>query len=320
MIEPAVDAYGGYARASALADYLELLALQERSLTREELADLIEDNGWRARLQELFRSPHDAAIEFDEIEEADLAEEEEIEIEEEPALLAATRAFDVLAERADALADAYPFEIGPRLEARAERAGESELYLALLALTVAHAYTIECPHDPTRVFEDSVAATLASLGLLAVNLGEVARRSASFPEAIIAAGATIELAPTPDAATYRIRAQDERVDALAHFWLRDGRPGQWTFIGQATCAKSEDWPRKLSEPAPAAWRLYLNTLIEPTPFLAVPHHIESRNFYYLMERDQRMVLDRPRLCRRSTLLDSEREMLDCVLAADVWRP
>src|SRR5712664_3819049 len=40
------DAYGKYARASAVADFLELLALRGNESSEPELADLIGDNGW----------------------------------------------------------------------------------------------------------------------------------------------------------------------------------------------------------------------------------------------------------------------------------
>jgi len=53
-IQPAIDAYGRYARASNLADHVELLALQGERLTVNELADVIRDQGWTAKMHELF--------------------------------------------------------------------------------------------------------------------------------------------------------------------------------------------------------------------------------------------------------------------------
>ena len=41
MIEPDIDADGGLARGSALADYLELLALSGKHCTRAQLEDAV---------------------------------------------------------------------------------------------------------------------------------------------------------------------------------------------------------------------------------------------------------------------------------------
>ena len=71
------------------------------------------------------------------------------------------------------------------------------------------------------------------------------------------------------------RAQDENVDAIAHFSWADQRPGLWTFIGQATCGKSESWEVKVNEPSGAAWASFLGVSPSPQVFLAVPHHIEA---------------------------------------------
>ena len=57
MIEPDPDWYGSYARRSAIADYLELLALAGKSLTVEDLADRIRDNRWTSSLGERIGVP-----------------------------------------------------------------------------------------------------------------------------------------------------------------------------------------------------------------------------------------------------------------------
>lgn len=65
MIEPSVDWYGSYARRSAVADFLELAALEGKTLSSEGLADLIRDNRWSAALGERIEVPGAPAVDPD---------------------------------------------------------------------------------------------------------------------------------------------------------------------------------------------------------------------------------------------------------------
>jgi hypothetical protein len=305
-----IDAYGTYARTSALADFAELYAWTAGPLSEAALADLINDNGWVRRMHDLVRLPddprEDEAVEMDE-------EATEGGVEEEPWSAAAGSVFDLLRERADTLSDSYPFSVSDVLERRNGVGPYRDLYLALLALTLSHAYGVSCDDlDPKQVFEDTVEATLSSRGLLATNVGRHGRGRGYFDEAVIDAGTEIGLRPTPTEGTRRVYANDEKVDAVAHLSWDDDRNACWTFIGQATCAASDEWPKKLGEPGPEAWRKYLGITVLPRPFLAVPHHVEQPMFEYLVGQDGRMVLDRLRLCRRADLLATEEQMRACL--------
>lgn len=52
-----IDAYGTYARVSALADFLEVCAIRQLSISQGRVADLIADNHWQ--LREIFIGPDD---------------------------------------------------------------------------------------------------------------------------------------------------------------------------------------------------------------------------------------------------------------------
>ena len=54
-----IDAYGTYARASALADYVEVAAWSRGSYSEATLADVIKDNDWVRRMHDLVRLPDD---------------------------------------------------------------------------------------------------------------------------------------------------------------------------------------------------------------------------------------------------------------------
>lgn len=313
-----IDAYGTYARPSALADYVEVVASCVGAFSEATLADLIKDNGWVRRMHDLIRLPDDRR-EDEPVEVGDI--EEEGGVDEEPWRVAAAMVFDVLRDRADTLADSYPFNVTTLLERREVDGPYSRLYLALLALTISHAYGIQCDDlDPKQVFEETVEATLIARGLRSVNLGRAGRGGSSFDEVVLTSGESVGLRPTPRAAPYRVYANDERVDALAHLPWDDSRIASWTFIGQATCAASDEWARKLAEPGPSIWKEYLGIGTRPQPFLALPHHVDRPMFDYLVKQDERMILDRLRLCRRSDLLDSEEQLLACLETLDVQAP
>lgn len=71
-IQATIDAYGTYARASNLADHLELSCLLEQVLSRTDLADLINDRAWVVKMQELFDGPEpEMRSEFDDPPEGD---------------------------------------------------------------------------------------------------------------------------------------------------------------------------------------------------------------------------------------------------------
>ncbi len=316
MIEPRKDAYGAEADTSHLADYVELLALAGRTLRRADLSDYLGDLNWLVRSRELYHAAGpgtpDAEPSQDELESGPGVS---------PADEAAARVFDLLSDREALLSDRYPFvNDGVQLNAVDLIEGH-RLYLALLAITVAHHYDVAAPAAPEYAFEAIVADAMAARGLLTIDMGEAGRASNDFREAVRSAGEAIGVLPSPDAAPSKEHANEEGVDTVSHLSWGDTRPGHWLFIGQATCAKSGEWGRKMSEPKPGQWGRLLGSVIRPIPYLAVPHHMETPQMLHLSTGDGRLILDRLRLCRHLPSVGIDQQgILDAVLREPVYHP
>jgi hypothetical protein len=275
ILEPNIDAYGSKARASALADFLEVAALARKRITRAALADIISDNEWVKRprrqtyLQELLEDP-------------------ETWVE---------AVFNVVAERSEQLGEAYPFvERGRALTLReSDFDVTSSGYVALLALTVVHAWSIPCVVDPKPTLEAIVESVLKAKGMDAVNVGATDRRS-GFVQAVRDAGCALGLQPMDDPSPRSRWAKDAGVDTLAGLVWRDRRPaGQWLFIGQVTVAQSQNWQVKLDEPQGPRWAKYMQEVLPPQAFLAIPHHAEEEHLHDLLASQRGLVVDRLRL-------------------------
>ncbi|MFN8133009.1 MAG: hypothetical protein U0R70_15805, partial [Solirubrobacteraceae bacterium] len=212
MIEPRKDAYGAEADTTHLADYLELLALAGRPLRRANLSDFLGDNNWPVRSRELYHAAGPGTPG---------AEPSEDELEsgpgESPADEAAGRVFDLLAIREELLGDRYPFvNDGVQLTVIDPRTSGHQLYLALLAITVAHHYGVAAPSAPEDAFEAVVAAAMGARGLDTVDMGLAGRTSTDFREAVRVAGESIGVLPAPGAAPSKRQANEEGVDTVSH--------------------------------------------------------------------------------------------------------
>jgi hypothetical protein len=295
-ITPNIDWYGTYATASALADYLEVAAIAGVQLTRAAIADLIDDNEWSRRVgREHFTGDDDS---------------------EEKARDIAERIYNVIGERGDLLGIQYPFTLD-RSGRLTFFAGYDHPYVALLAISVAHAARLDVEDDPTQVFEDTVSDVLRSRGWLAANFGR-ATRDAGFVGGLGNIAGELSLQPDAEGAPRSQSAQDEKVDTIAHFpWCRR-RLGRWLTIGQVTCAVSNEWRSKLLAPSAKSWMARLGEVVEPTVFLAVPHHIESGYRTYLLNDSNRYILDRLSLLSfKSGISASEKSLIDAVMHTEV---
>jgi hypothetical protein len=300
MIVPNPDVYGAHTVASALADYLELLALHGVAMTKAELRDMISDAGWRIRNNENMAVP--AGYVDEEFDDPD------------------DRVYSLIHQRREILVDRYPFaeETSGRLVHVAGEAGDA--YRALLAITLAHAYAVPSPSPPERVFEQTVADVLGARGWLSVNFGAL-RVGSTFAGAVTACGGPLRLQTNPEAAPHAGAAQDEGVDTLVHIPWCGGRSGRWTFIGQATCAMSNAWRAKILEPSAPLWMRFMGDVVPPVGFLAVPHHAEPKHRIYVMERSQRVLLDRLSLVQHKGGITADEEtILNAVMAVGVEGP
>ena len=307
---PEPDTYGPYARASLLADYVELLALKGQPVRRATVADFLADSeaGWDLELiQPAENDDPDGQMDG-------LAER--IAVADERASIV----FRQLDERHHVLMDHYPFEIaddeislGPDVD------HESNAYVAVLALTIAHAFQVATPSLPEVLFEETVTDVLRERGLSSVGFAALRRECGSFEAALATACREIGLRAVPNAAPRRKLAHDERVDVLCHLgWEQDLRPGSWGFVGQVTVARSDSWDQKIKEPSPAPWAKRIGTRIQPLPFLAVPHHVELPMMEWLTEVGQAVVLDRLRLVRfKEEIKADELEIVRAVVGEEV---
>jgi hypothetical protein len=294
-----VDIYGRYARFSAVADWVEKLAVDGRSLSEADLADYIADNDWRFRDMWVVGTN---AVDEETLDDG----EQQVTVSRKNA----RSVFTVLEERFDTLGVGYPFRfVGKRLEVEDSTAFRSSAYAVLWGITLAQSYRLLGSPDPTRVFEALVATCVRSDRLATVDFGDLRRQRTSFPEALIDAGKLLSLPTDPNAAVRSQSAQDEQADMLGHLSWGDMRAGLWSFVGQATCANSEAWESKIVETPATAWRRWLGAGIKPTIFLAVPHHVESMHLRRLMEQSDRIVLDRLRLAKFKTGVTADEKVL-----------
>jgi hypothetical protein len=300
VITPSIDRYGKYAQASAIADYLELVALVHGgSPTRAAVADMIVDNNWKVKSAENFFVP-------------------DLEDEDEEVGDAVERIFNILAERRLVLGGAYPFhqDVAGRLTP-ANLAAETP-YVAVLAITLAHAYQVTTHQAPEEVFEQTVTDVVTGRGWLGVNFRLLRRANANFAAALEASGPALGLQTDAGGAAYNVNAFDEGIDTVLHIpWCRTRR-GRWTVIGQMTCAMSNEWKGKMKEPSPWTWAGLLGEKIWPFVFCAVPHHAEPRHRLYLIESTRTILLDRLSLiAHKAVVSPDEANIIGAVVGGGV---
>ena len=305
---PELNTYGPYARASLLADYVELLALKGQPVKRAILADFLADNGWNL---ELIQSSESDRLDGD---SSDLSEQLDEAHE------VASVVFRQIDERHEVLAERYPFEVTDdaiALDCRVDL--EANAYVAVLALTIAHAFRVNSMHRLDEMFERIVMNVLQVRGLSSAGMAVHRREGSSFEAALRIACEEVGLKADPEAAPRRARAHDEGVDVLCHIgWEEDLRPGTWGFIGQVTVGRSDSWERKIKEPSPEQWKLFAGTWVPPSPFLAVPHHVERPTMEFLTLKSGAVVLDRLRLVAFKDGIEAgERDIIHAVIGEDV---
>ena len=300
-LEP--DLYGPYARASLIADYVELLALKN-PVHRGTVVDFLSDsNGWDLGLMQ---ESEDNSPDY---QETALAERHDQAQEK------ADIVFDLMKERCCTLAERYPFAITDGMVSCDPNIDyESSPYLAILSLTIAHAFKVSSSQKPTELFEQVVTKVLRDRGLRSVGVAAARRTSNSFSAALSKACDTVGLKANPHGAPIRKRAHDEGVDILCHSsWDDDLRANAWVFIGQVTVGRSDIWIQKIKEPSPKTWAALVGIQNRPLPFLAVPHHVESPMMEKLGSDGDGVVLDRIRLVRFKNGNDhEEREIIRAV--------
>lgn len=318
FVEPNPDIYGQHAARSALADFLEVMALRAPSLTESELADLLDDNHWRLKNKRYHLAELDLSesLTDPEAEEGDTDGDDDIETNYEET---ARMVFELIDERRRILKTRYPFTIvAGRLR---YQAGADRVYLFFLAISILHSRNLASPAPAWEIFEGSVLTILKNEPLLAASISAHRRDGLGFSDALIKAAADIELIGRPDQLTYSVAAHDEGSDVIANYWWRDDRPGHWVLVGQATCVKdSLRWKPKMQELSGTSyWAKGLGVINQSAVcgFLAVPYHVEPDHFEYLVNRCDGFVLDRLRLVGGQTILSGQEDDFVKALLLDV---
>jgi len=258
-----------------------------------DLADYIRDSAWTFKLRDQLAGVPAGSISVDP-EDGSVSLSDEVDESED----AAEAVFDLLSQRQEILQDAYPYQReGERLVYRGP-ADFNEPYLALLAITLLHAYRVSSALDPRAFFEEIVGLALSKQGLLVGNFARERRSGLTFDDALERIGQLCKLRPSLGVPAHRRHAHDEGVDVIAHLKWIDTRPFHWVFLIQATCGISETWQDKMFQPSISMWKQWLGLSVLPKAILAVPHHIPSREALYLADRGdgERLILDRLRLC------------------------
>jgi len=297
-----INLYGPYARGSALADFLELLALQGEVPTKQMLGDAIRRNSWTTLPRQLFTS---IGSQIEEITSDDDAEW-------------ADWTFTALRERAQNLGDRYPFHVGP--DALSLRAGVDPFadYVRLLAITTAHSRRYKSGPDPRTLFELMTVACLKNAGFESYGMGTATTKGSDFPTSLASAGQALGFNASKTPEPRHVYAKDAGVDAIGTFSWGDQRSGHMFWLAQATCGSSVYWERKIREPRTHHWMSYLSEDLEPLAILAVPHHVEHDHFNFLLE-PKATVMDRLRMVGRlDPIQPAEIDLIDWLLNS-VWR-
>lgn len=290
-----ITAYGSYAELSAVADYVEVAALQSGRVSIVGLETTFED------IQDWPKSK---------MEYATLGQKQD------SASDAATSVFSILAQRAAVLQVQYPFEVSAS-EIR-PRFAVDRAYLAYLAIAFLHGNKLQANALPTKVFEHMVRRSLRSR---VTKTAAIYDGHGRFMKRLRRAARRIGLSGTVRPIQHRRAANDEGCDVLVHHDLADPRPLSWVAVGQATCGSSDNWIHKAAEASPSYFRHALALYTLPVPFFAVPYHIDDSALEWLCSRRENVyVLDRLRLTRlmwRRQIVNEPATLIDDLLRVEI---
>ncbi len=302
-----LDWYGTYARHSAVADLVESRVIAKGAFNLRTLGDEIRDNGWTRRLNEKFVG----VISTDPAETEVVAGYEADDLEtlgeaHDAAQVAADSVIATIQERSEKLGAHYPFTLSENAELIACSADRGDtLYEALLGISLCHAADQRIgTRKACYVFEDTVERWFESAGFRSIGLGRISRDTGTFGELLQAAGREVGLSTTPEGCPYRADANEEGTDVLCNFW-DDNRVGGLQLVGQVTCARSNDWERKMAEVKVPAYKSWLGRNVDPIAFLAIPHHADHPVRFSFIARNGRDIVDRVRLSGISMELNED---------------
>lgn len=317
MLEPSIDAYGTRGRVSVLADFIEVMVLNGgRCPTVGSLADFIEDTYGGQGIRAAYFEP-DVPIGKEESSLKGLSTAEK-------AKEVAGWVFSLFENRSNWLNSAYPFDVGSdgRISLRGDPR-DCAHYLLLLGVLVFHAYgnsihtggPLRC--DVQLVFERITKPVLTGFSPLsrAEILGTSSSNGGGFAAVLKSTVEGVGLRADLTKVEYAAGAKDNGVDVVVHLDFGDDRLGRWVLLGQATCAKTDDWEDKVAEPG-LDWKTLLNMIVSPLVFLAVPHHVDDTFVHKVMRKSGHMLLDRIRLVCLGKNGESWMDDADCDVIVD----
>ncbi len=309
-LEPDIEAYGSDARASALADVLELQAWTSRgktSMTEAQLVEYIADAQWGRRRAEKFLDVGETGP-----------------LEEPTAKDMAAHVLRHLARRAELLGEAYPYALDDRSLVRTDDGLTG--YDVVLGVAMAHAYELAVPVNPRDYFEDLVTRCLKAPGVRATGLaGRRRGGEGDFRTVVEDACEALGLDGRVDRATRRAKAFDGGCDVLAYVPFEPRRRSVLVAVVQVTCARSDDWEQKLNQTAVSRWKKVLGSELSPVAVLAVPYHVDDVPLEHIEGGHQgALVLDRlffaTRLDRPGGMTDSDRRIAEALRRVEVEAP
>lgn len=298
-----IDQYGKYARASALADFVELAALRAGTFALADLDLALERAGWYRQRRGLFTVNPD--VDLGAVEDLELGDGTEDPDDPDWGDWVRT----ILRQRSRVLGEEYPFKVS-RDYVVASPGRETCDYVRLLIVTICHAYGArkDVVEDPRKLFELMIVSTFSAIGFASVGMGTATTQGKKFKEQLRLAATAVGLIAATEPYPAKVNAKDGGVDAIGVLNWNDLRPGQIVFLAQATLATSLDWEKKIREPRVDHWAAYLNERFHPLAMLAVPHHIEDEHFGWLVSPSATIV-DRLRLVGRlGPVLDGEDDL------------
>jgi hypothetical protein len=285
------DVYGDYARHSAIADHLELVARRGKPATMIGLETTLYDLD---------------LVVTDKIKAVHMRTSAKKDTAQEKARKTAERVFQLFVERQRVLAKRYPYRTdGKRLEYESKN-DTRRTYSAMLALSLAHAHRLKWPTKKPvpQVFE----ATLHEVAdhqkvRIASIYPPLKTKAGTFEERLERAAKRLP-GPARDF-IYHKQAKDEDVDVVVHCLFRDNRPGNVVMAMQATVGTSDTWEKKSKEVMGGLYRKMFQLRLDPVFFLAIPHHVEPLHLELLHQRVDRVhIMDRLRIARLSGVVPS----------------
>lgn len=305
-------------RHSMLADLVEQEVLRGGRMSRARLATWVRKAGVIRLLQNAFRAeePDESSdgVDPDEDDRSDGTTPGPQSAADE----AAQRVFAQLEERSRCLEALYPFAITTSGELKHEGHPSNIAYELLLAMSIAHRYSIDVGDVKIdQVFERLVAVCIGRLGFRVEHFGTAAGSRGSITDRVRSAAKALNLRMDWPGNEEIIRkmANDGGIDTLGRLGAGDGRPGDWLLLAQTTVSRSADWNKKAAQ-AESAPLGFIFPYYRQVAALAVPYHVAKDRLLELTRVCKVVVLDRLRLARLlDTHLPSEGAQLRAALAS-----